>query len=281
VSPSRRRRRRTHSSVTGGKSWRARQYSVSLGTDHVAKGRPRSAGLERATSTRSRSWLARRIAGRPRGFDVCSKVRKPVALNQRTQSYATVKWSAASTMLPLAHKLVVRETSFKPSSEGTPSLHDLYSALAADEKRNRVIVGDVMQALEQRRSPIILTERKEHLEHLAGRVTNFARRLIVLQGGMSAKERRRAGEQLAAISDSEERLVLATGRYLGEGFDDVRLDTLFLALPVSWKGTLIQYTGRLHRLHPGKLPLLDLPLPTPLPAGAEWIEAYRQWRGKG
>jgi len=58
--------------------------------------------------------------------------------------------------------------------------------------------------------------------------------------------------QLASIPDGEERLLIATGRYIGEGFDDARLDTLFLALPVSWKGTLIQYTGRLHRLHPTK-----------------------------
>ncbi|MEO8338023.1 MAG: hypothetical protein ABI664_23820 [bacterium] len=69
---------------------------------------------------------------------------------------------------------------------------------------------------------------------------------------MSAKERRRSLDQLNETSADEGRIVLATGRYIGEGFDDARLDTLFLALPVSWKGTLIQYAGRLHRLHAGK-----------------------------
>jgi len=69
---------------------------------------------------------------------------------------------------------------------------------------------------------------------------------------MTAGERRGAAEQLASIPDRAERLVLATGRYIGEGFDNARLDTLFLAMPVSWKGTLIQYSGRLHRRHPTK-----------------------------
>ncbi len=98
----------------------------------------------------------------------------------------------------------------------------------------------------------MLTERKEHLEYFADRLRDFTRNLIVLHGGKSAKKRRDDINRLAAIPDDEERLILATGRYIGEGFDDARLDTLFLALPVSWKGTLVQYTGRLHRLHPDK-----------------------------
>jgi superfamily II DNA or RNA helicase len=108
------------------------------------------------------------------------------------------------------------------------------------------------RAPESSESPLLLTERRDHLEFFATRLKHFARHLVVLHGGSSAKERRVGREQLQAIPPSEERLVLATGRYIGEGFDDARLDTLFLALPVSWKGTLVQYSGRLHRLHPGK-----------------------------
>ena len=153
---------------------------------------------------------------------------------------------------PFAHELVVRETGFKTSSATKPSIQELYAALAADEKRNRLILDDVIQSLEQGRSPILLTERKDHLEYFATRLEKIARHMVVLQGGMGTKGRREARERLAAIPNHEDRLVLATGRYIGEGFDDARLDTLFLALPVSWRGTLIQYTGRLHRLHPGK-----------------------------
>jgi superfamily II DNA or RNA helicase len=97
-----------------------------------------------------------------------------------------------------------------------------------------------------------LTERKDHLDLLADRFRKFTRHLVVLKGGMTARERRDAMERLASIPVSDERLVLATGRYIGEGFDDARLDTLFLALPVSWKGTLVQYAGRLHRQRPEK-----------------------------
>jgi len=154
---------------------------------------------------------------------------------------------------PFDHRLVVRETGFDlPVQSSDTTIQQLYGQLVADEKRNEQIIGDVIMAMEEGRSPILLTERKEHLEHLYERLKGFVRHIIVLHGGRSAKERRKIDEQLASIPMDEERLLLATGRYIGEGFDDARLDTLFLALPVSWKGTLVQYAGRLHRLHPGK-----------------------------
>ncbi len=154
---------------------------------------------------------------------------------------------------PFAHRLIARETAFRMAgSRGMPAIQEVYAALARDEPRNEMILNDVIRALEDGHSPILLTERKDHLDYFATRLARVTRHLVVLQGGMGAKAHRAVQAQLAAIPASEERLVLATGRYIGEGFDDARLDTLFLAMPVSWKGTLVQYTGRLHRLHPGK-----------------------------
>ena len=154
---------------------------------------------------------------------------------------------------PFDHRLIARETMFRlEGSSENAAIQDIYTALTQDEARNRIILDDVLHALEKRRSPILLTERRDHLEYFAEQLRGFVRHLVVLQGGMSVKERRELSTRLTGIPDGEERLVLATGRYIGEGFDDARLDTLFLAMPISWKGTLIQYAGRLHRIHPNK-----------------------------
>ena len=131
----------------------------------------------------------------------------------------------------------------------------IYAALAQDEGRNDLIFDDVLLALEQKRSPIVLTERKDHLHYLQERFTPFVKNIVVLRGGLSASERKRCAATLG-VPESEERLILATGRYIGEGFDDARLDTLFLTMPISWKGTLAQYVGRLHRQHAGKTDVL-------------------------
>ena len=133
-----------------------------------------------------------------------------------------------------------------------PAIQELYNALARDDARNAMIFDDVLKSLEAGRSPVILTERKDHVLLLAERLSRFARNVIVLHGGLGVKARRAQAEQLAAIADTEERVLIATGRYIGEGFDDARLDTLFLTMPIAWRGTLAQYAGRLHRLHPAK-----------------------------
>ncbi len=112
--------------------------------------------------------------------------------------------------------------------------------LAADEARNALVLDDVIGALEAGRSPLLLTERRDHLESLAGKLRPAARHLVVLHGGMTARERRGALAALSEVPASEERAVIATGKFIGEGFDDPRLDTL------------VQYAGRLHRLRAGK-----------------------------
>jgi superfamily II DNA or RNA helicase len=153
------------------------------------------------------------------------------------------------------HRVVPRATCFVPPPDlagERPPIQQLYAALAADETRNKLIFDDVLKALEDRRSPVILTERKEHAQHLSERLSRFARNVIVLTGGAGARQRRVLMQQLENIPAADERVLIATGRYIGEGFDDARLDTLFLAMPISWKGTLAQYVGRLHRSHPGK-----------------------------
>jgi len=156
-----------------------------------------------------------------------------------------------------AKRLVIwRHTRFGlPHGESEPSIHDIYAALVADEDRNGMIIADVLKVVAEGRSPILLTERRDHLEFFANKLAESTSNVVVLHGGMGAKQRRKVAEQMSSIPEDEPRVLLATGRYIGEGFDDARLDTLFLAMPVSWKGTLVQYTGRLQRLHEGKTEL--------------------------
>jgi hypothetical protein len=117
------------------------------------------------------------------------------------------------------------------------AIQRLYGLLAIDKARNEMIFDDILSALMAGWSPVVITERKDHLQTLADHLSKFAKNVIVLKGGMGAKERRRVSEALAAVPDGEERVLVATGRYLGEGFDDARLDTLFLTMPISWRGT--------------------------------------------
>jgi superfamily II DNA or RNA helicase len=205
----------------------------------------------------------------------------PIATMQLGPVRSVIDPRSQAAKRPFAHRLVVRETAFEVRSQAArPGIQELYASLAVDERRNDQIFDDVVACLEEGRSPILLTERRDHLEHFAERLRKFARRVVVLHGGMGARSRRAALAQLAAIPADEERLVLATGRYAGEGFDDSRLDTLFLALPISWRCTLEQYAGRLHRLHPGKTEVrifdyVDRPVPVLLRMFERRLRGYR------
>lgn len=132
------------------------------------------------------------------------------------------------------------------------SIQEIYGALACDEDRLELVVADARELAGEGRAALVLTERRDHLERLADRLRDDVPNLVVLHGGIQSKARRLALKQLADLPDDEGRLVLATGRYIGEGFDDPRLDTLLLAMPIAWKGTVVQYAGRLHRTHPTK-----------------------------
>lgn len=191
--------------------------------------------------------IARKDGHHPIIFMQCGPVRHRV--DARTQAAER----------GITHRAKLRATAFQLSpplaASGRPSIPAVYAAIAQDEPRNNLIFDDVLKALEAKRSPIVLTERRDHLEYLQDRFSRFVRNLVVLRGGMSASERKVA-ETALRVADDQERLILATGRYIGEGFDDQRLDTLFLTMPISWKGTLAQYVGRLHRQHAAKTEVL-------------------------
>ena len=120
-----------------------------------------------------------------------------------------------------------------------------------NQERNQQIVTDIVQAVREGRTPLVLTNRIDHLECLASGLSEI-QYVFILKGGMRKKDRQAAVDKLVSIPDGTPRVLLATGSYIGEGFDDSRLDTLFLTMPISSRGTLQQYVGRLHRIHDGK-----------------------------
>ena len=167
-----------------------------------------------------------------------------------------VSAKAEAIRRPFTHAVLVRPTAFQPTmpsaSDKRVEFQSLYGDLIDDQFRNRRICDDIVEVVQSGRSPLVLTERNDHLDSLSLQLTGRVRHVIVLRGGMGKKQRETLVEELAAVPRESERVIIATGRYIGEGFDDARLDTLFLTLPVSWHGTIAQYAGRLHRLYDGK-----------------------------
>jgi len=182
--------------------------------------------------------------------------RHPIIFMQCGPVRHRVNAKAEALRRPFTHSVLVRPTGFKsvapPSADKRVEFTSLYGELIADESRNRRICEDVLEAVSAGRSPLVLTERNEHLDSLASQLEGRVQHVIVLRGGMGKKQREAAAAALAAVPAEKARVILATGRYIGEGFDDARLDTLFLTLPISWHGTIAQYAGRLHRVYDGK-----------------------------
>jgi superfamily II DNA or RNA helicase len=154
---------------------------------------------------------------------------------------------------PFEQVVIPRPTGLQlPEGADISGIQGVYATLATAEQRNDLICADLLDVLRQGRTPLLLTERKEHLGEFARRLEGHVHHVVVLHGGMGIKKRRAVAKQLQAVPQDESCAILATGRYAGEGFDHPRLDTLLLALPISWSGTLRQYAGRIQREHPGK-----------------------------
>ncbi len=131
-------------------------------------------------------------------------------------------------------------------------IQDVFRQLANDPERTEAIAAEVRTAIALGRKVLILTERTDHLDAIKASLDNLTPQLFVLHGRLSKRQRSVLVADLAALPPDAPRILLATGKLVGEGFDHPPLDTLILAMPVSWRGTLQQYAGRLHRDHAGK-----------------------------
>ncbi len=182
--------------------------------------------------------------------------RHPIVTMQCGPVRHRVDARAQAVSRPSAHIVLVQPTGFRsrrtPETDRRMEFQALYQELVADGTRDRRIADDVIDAVHSGRSPLVLTERNDHLDSLEHLLAPAVPHLVVLRAGAGKKDRRAMAERLATIPTGEGRVVLATGKYVGEGFDDARLDSLFLTLPVSWRGTVAQYAGRLHRSHDSK-----------------------------
>ena len=152
---------------------------------------------------------------------------------------------------PFDHYIIPRFTSLRiplNSIEKEVSIQELYSEVVDNGTRNQQIVEDVLDSYNRGRNCIILTLRTAHVELLAKKLREEVPDVVILMGGMGSKTTREVFQRITDTPADKNLILVATGSFIGEGFDEPRLDTLFLAMPISWKGTLQQYAGRLHRL---------------------------------
>lgn len=153
------------------------------------------------------------------------------------------------------HILVPRFTSTRmPLYKNHEDWHitEIYQHICESNYRNELIVSDVIHAIDLGRNPLILTERTTHIEQLVNLMSDKDFKVIVLSGALKTSERKESLRNIRTLEDKDRFVIIATGKLIGEGFDEARLDTLFMAMPIAWKGTIAQYAGRLHRNFEGK-----------------------------
>lgn len=152
--------------------------------------------------------------------------------------------------------IIPKTTEFFYDWSSESNIYDLWSHLINYAPRNKQIVEDIKKVIAEGRFPLILTERKEHLETLKHMLGDSIENLIVLHGGLKTKNRKEILNNLRDCGNDVNKAILAIGFYIGEGFDEQKLDTLFIAMPISFKGKVVQYAGRLHREHKDKKDIL-------------------------
>ena len=157
----------------------------------------------------------------------------------------------------LLKKVFIRETNFEFSDllEKRLEIHEIWSEIVNHEPRTKLIADDVENEISSNRCPLVISERKEHLSKISNalRAKNIKSKEFLIVGEMGKKQKR---EILESISEHVENkrpfYILSTGSFIGEGFDLPILDTLFITMPVSFKGRMIQYAGRIHRPYENK-----------------------------
>jgi superfamily II DNA or RNA helicase len=172
-----------------------------------------------------------------------------------------VRYSNTRTKPLFTQKVFQRFTGFNIPAElntgvtranASLAIHDIFHCLYTNDDRNKLIVQDILDAHREGRECLVLSDRLEHLDILYNALKDQVTSLFVLKGGLGKKQIKAIMDAIQNTPSNEHRVILATGKYLGEGFDLPSLDTLFLVFPFSWKGMLTQYTGRLNRASLGK-----------------------------
>ena len=156
---------------------------------------------------------------------------------------------------PFEHYVIPRFTALRVPLDKMAkdvSIQELYSEIVVNELRNQLIINDIVKSFQNGRNCLVLTERTAHVALLAEKLREKIPEVIAVTGGMRIKETREIMARISEAPADRPLILVATGKYIGEGFDEPRLDTLFLVMPISWKGTLQQYAGRLHRLFENK-----------------------------